>query len=148
MAYGFQGLYTTPQLSVPGLGLPYDMMPPNMLQTGQPFGYGTTPGNMVGQGLGAVGGGIGGTALGGALGAVGNAFLPGLGGALGASVGGMIGNTLMGFFEDEPEELAQAPMPVPDVDYLQTDNFYEAPPLPPNLSQRYGVQNPYGFRQV
>jgi len=131
-----------------GMGMP--MHSPQMPQQG--FGFGSQPGMMLNPSDYTLNSGNSmeqnfGQAIGSALGGfLGNTVLPGIGGAVTSSVGGMLGNTLVGFFEDEPEELPMPQQPLPDPGYLAQKMPYQAPPLPPNLSAQYGVQNPYGFR--
>tara|TARA_R110000751_G_scaffold147684_2_gene252322 strand:+ start:1137 stop:1514 length:378 start_codon:yes stop_codon:yes gene_type:complete len=116
--------------------------------TGSSFGYGTDPGRMLdANNLGDVPSTVGGI-VGAALGTVGGSFLPGfgnaVGGAFGGAVGGYLGNTLLSFFDEEEEEqqMVQQRAPTP---YLPQPMPYQSPGMPQNLSQQYGVQNPYGF---
>ena len=113
--------------------------------TGSPlFGFGTDPSRMIdannlGNAPSTAGGLFGAT-----IGAMGGSFFPGVGNAVGGAVGGLIGNTLLSFFDEEEEEqqMVQQRAPTP---YLPQPMPYQSPGMPQNLSQQYGVQNPYGF---
>ena len=79
-----------------------------------------------------------------ALGAAATPFLPALGFAMGGGLGGAFGDMFNEFFDEEEEQqrMAQQQAPTP---YLPQPMPYRSPGMPQNLSQQYGVQNPYGF---